>query len=108
MKATHCESHTSKENPCNTPSRPHLCNSRSGMKQSHQTGGDKNKTRTGRVCGASLEYAREEYVSYFSLAWHIRRQEKHINIFNRHTKRRQQLDEQGVNRPQAQSSRTGE
>jgi hypothetical protein len=78
------------------------------MKQSHQIREDKSRTRKGRVGGASLEYAREEYVSHFSLAWHIRCQGKQITISNGHTKRRQQLDGLGVNRPQAQCSSAGE
>ena len=74
MKETRCGSHTLEGNPYNMPSQSRLCNARSGMKQARQTRGDKNSTRKGHAGGATLEFAREEYVSYcdFSLAWHIR------------------------------------
>jgi hypothetical protein len=109
MKETHHESHTSKGNPYSMPSQSHLCNARSGMKQSRQTLGDKNSTRRGRVGGANLEYTQDGYVCHFSLAWHIRCQGRQIIMSNNtHTKRRQQLDELGLNRSQAQCSSAGE
>ena len=84
MKETRCESHISEGNPYNMPSQSRFCNARSGMKQSRQTRGDKNSTRKGHVGGATLEYAREKYVSHFSLAWHIKFQRRQTIMSNRH------------------------